>query len=79
MRIVRKEEKAILTATEKAILDKAFEIMDEITDHASEDGYLYDASVAAYNTLEDFLGNDELYEVECPSDGVSKIVVEVTL
>ena len=79
MRIVRREEKAILTATEKAILEKAFEIMDEITDDADDDGFLYDAGIAVYNALEDFLDNNEIYEVERPSDGVSKVVVEITL
>ena len=79
MRIVKREEKAILTATEKAILEKAFEIMDEITEDASGDGFLYDAGIAAYNALEDFLDNNEIYEVEPPSEGVSKVVVEITL
>lgn len=67
MKIVRREEKAILNVMEKAILDKAFEIMDEITDKANCDGELYDAGMAVYNTLEDFLDNNEIYEVEPPS------------
>lgn len=79
MRIVRREEKAILTATEKAILEQAFKIMDEITEDANCDGFLYDAGIAVYNALEDFLDNNEIYEVEPPSEGVSKVVVEITL
>lgn len=79
MRIVRREEKAILTATEKAILDKAFEIMDEITEDASCDGEVYDVGISVYNALEDFLDNRDIYEVEPPSEGVSKVVVEITL
>lgn len=79
MRRVRREEKAILTATEKAILEKAFEIMDEITEEASYIGILFDAGIAVYNALKDFLDNNEIYEVEPPSNGVSKVVVEITL
>ena len=79
MRIVRREEKAILTTTEKAILEKAFEIMDEITDEAETYGELYDIGSRVYNALEDFLDNNEIYEVEPPSEGVSKVVVEITL
>jgi hypothetical protein len=79
MKIVRKEEKAILTATEKAILEKAFDIMDEITDKAESDGFLYDNALNVYNALEDFLDNKENYEVEPPAENVSKIVVEITL
>jgi len=79
MRIVRREEKVILTATEKAILEQAFKIMDEITEDADADGELYEAGIDAYNALEDFLDNNDIYEVEPPSEGVSKVVVEITL
>ena len=79
MRIVRREEKVVLTATEKAILDKAFEIMDEITEDADDDGDVFDAGIKVYNALEDFFDSYEIYEVEPPAEGVSKVVVEITL
>lgn len=78
MKIVRKEEKAILTATEKAILQKALAIMDEITDKAEYNGQLCDAGILVYNALEDFLDSDEIYEVE-PSTTIEEVIIKMTV
>lgn len=80
MRVIKREEKLILTATEKAILDKAYEILNEIEDEVDYDGNIYPYVRDAKNELDYFLDEGEMfYEVEPPAENVSKIVVEITL
>ena len=80
MRIERRKETAVLTAQEKAILDKAFEIMSEITDKAEYGEELHCAAKDACDELDYFLdGDNSLYEVEPPVEGVSEVIVKITL
>lgn len=79
MKIVERKESVILTAVEKAILDKAYDIIDEITDKSYGNGELYVSAMGVYNTLTDFLGNEEIYKIEPPAEDVSKVVLEITI
>ena len=79
-KIVKREEKVILTATEKAILDKAHAILEEITDEVDYDGEIFPYTRDAMNELEYFLDEGKaFYEVEPPAENVSKVIVEITL
>lgn len=80
MKMISRKESVILTATEKAILDKAFEIFDEIATECENYDDLYDFADNAREVIEDFLCNDKnIYEVEPYAEGASKVIVEITL
>lgn len=81
MKVVAKKETAILTAQEKAILDKALEILDDIVENCEDSGDLWTYAEDAANELENFLnhGENSFYEVEEPAEGVSKLVIEINL
>ena len=79
MKIVTKKETVILTAQEKAILDKAFEILEGIADTAEFGEELHKSARDAYDELEYFLDEDNnFYEVEPPVEGVSEVIVKIT-
>ena len=81
MEIITRKETVILTATEKAILDRAHEILENIADKSETGGDLYTYANDAANELEYFLndGKNDFYEVEPPAEDVSKVIVEITL
>lgn len=81
MKIVSKKETAILTAQEKAILDKALEILENITNDCEDTGDLWTYAEDAAKELEYFLnhGENDFYEVEPPAQGVSEVIVKITL
>ena len=81
MKVIRKKETAILTAQEKAILDKALEILDDIVENCEDSADLWTYADDAANELESFLnhGENDFYEVEPPAEGVSEVIVEITL
>ena len=81
MKVISRKETAILTAQEKAILDKALEILDNIIDECEDTGDLWTYAEDAANELESFLnhGENSFYEVEPPVEGVSEVIVKITL
>ena len=81
MKIISRKETAILTAQEKAVLDKALEILDNITNECEDNGDLWNYAQDAANELESFLnhGENAFYEVEPPAQGVSEVIVKITL
>ena len=80
MKMISRKESVILTATEKAVLDKAFEILDEIATECENYDDLYDFSDNARDALEDFLSNDKnIYEVEPLAKDVAEVIVKITL
>lgn len=82
MEIISRKESVILTAQEKAILDKAFEILDKIRIECEDtDGDLWTYANDAADELEYFLndGDNSFYEVEPYAEGASKVIVEITL
>ena len=81
MKVIRKKETAILTAQEKAILDKALEILDDIVENCEDSADLWTYAEDAANELDSFLnhGENDFYEVEPPAEGVSEVIVKITL
>lgn len=81
MKVIAKKETAILTAQEKAILDKALEILDDIAENCEDSGDLWVYSQDAAKELENFLnhGENNFYEVEPPVEGASEVIVKITL
>ena len=81
MKIVTKKETVILTAQEKAILDKAYDILNDIAEDCEDSGDLWTYAEDAARELENFLnhGKNDFYEVEEPAEGVSKLVIEINL
>ena len=80
MKMISRKESVILTATEKAVLDKAFEILDEIAEECENYDDLYDFADNAREALGDFLENDKnIYEVEPPAKDVTEVIVKITL
>ena len=81
MKVIAKKETAILTAQEKAILDKALEILDDIAENCKYSGDLWVYSQDAAKELENFLnhGENNFYEVEPPVEGASEVIVKITL
>ena len=81
MKVISKKETAILTAQEKAILDKALEILDDIVENCEDSGDLWTYAEDAVKELESFLnhGENDFYEVEPPAEGISTLVIEVNL
>jgi|GEM_PF-3126363 len=81
MKIVTRKETVILTAQEKAILDKAFEILDDIVEDCEDTGDLWTYAEDAARELNNFLsdGENNFIEVEPPAEGVSKLVIEIKL
>lgn len=80
MKIVSKKETAILTTQEKAILNKAFEILDDIACECENYDDLYEAADKARDALGDFLENGKnIYEVEPPAKDVTEVIVKITL
>ena len=82
MKVISKKETVILTAQEKAILDKALEILENIADDCVDDcSDLYTYTDDAAKELECFLnhGENDFYEVEPPAAGVSEVIVKITL
>lgn len=82
MKVISKKETVILTAQEKAILDKALEILNNITEECEHsDGDLFTYANDAANELECFLddGKNDFYEVEPTAEGVSEVIVKIIL
>lgn len=82
MKVISRKETVILTAQEKAILDKALEILDNIVEECEQcDGDLWTYAQDAANELESFLnhGENDFYKVEPPATGVSEVIVKITL
>lgn len=79
MKIVSRKETAILTAQEKAILDKALEILDDIACECENYDDLYEAADKARDAITDFLDSNDIYEVEPPTQGVTEVIVKITL
>lgn len=76
-KVVRREEKAILTIAEKKILEKAYEILDEIYEECHQGGDLEMYSGDARNELESFLDTNDIYEVEEENTDTVKIIIEL--
>ena len=80
MKIISRKETVNLTAQEKAILDRASEILDEIAEECENYDDLYDFADNAREALGDFLSNNkDIYEVEPPAKDVSEVIVKITL
>lgn len=81
MKVVRTKETAILTAQEKAILDKALEILEDIAKDCEDCEDLWTYAHDASKELECFLvnGKNDFYTVEPLAEGVSKLVIEIKL
>lgn len=82
MKVIKRKETVFLTAQEKAILDKALEILENITNDCEDDcSDLYTYAEDAVKELEYFLshGENDFYEVEPPVEGVSEVIVKITL
>ena len=80
MRIEKMKEIAVLTVKEKAILDMAYEILDEIAEECENYDDLYDFADNAREAIGDFLSNDKnIYEVEPPAKDVTEVIVKITL
>ena len=60
MKIRKSKETLILTKEEKAILSKAYEILDEIYDECDCDSDFVDLSQYAKNSIDDLLENAEI-------------------
>ena len=77
-KVVRREEKAILTMAEKKILEKAYEILDEIYEECRQGEDLEICAGDARRELESFLDNDDIYEVEDDENtDTVKIIIEL--
>ena len=76
-KVVRVEEKAILTLAEKRILEKAYRILDDIYEECREEGDLDRYVSDAKMELEAFLDAEELYEVESENEDTVKIIIEL--
>lgn len=76
-RIERREEIAILTLTEKRILEKAYNILDEIYDESEGGNDLCRYAQSAKEELDDFLSNEDIYEVEDFDNPSIKITIEL--
>lgn len=79
MKVISRRETVILTATEKAILEKAFEIFDDIAEDCTSSDGLCELVDEARDAIADFLNHEDYYIVELPTGEVSKVVVEITL
>ena len=76
-KVVRMDEKAILTVAEKKILEKAYEILDEIYDECEQGEDLEIYARDARNELGSFLEADGIYEVENENTDTVKIIIEL--
>ena len=76
-RIERREEIAILTLAEKRILEKAYDILDEIYDESEGGNELCRYAESAKAELDDFLSNEDIYEVENSLNPSIKITIEI--
>ena len=76
-KVVRMDEKAILTVAEKKILEKAYEILNEIYEECRQNGDLEIYARDAKNELESFLDADDMYEVEDENTDTVKIIIEL--
>lgn len=76
-KVVRMEEKAILTMAEKKILEKAYKILDDIYEECQEEGDLDRYVGDAKMELEAFLDAEELYEIEDENMDTVKITIEL--
>jgi hypothetical protein len=79
MKVISKKETAILTATEKAILEKAFEIFNNIAEDCENYEGLWTLADNARDSIEAFIDSEDLYEVEPPAEGVAEVIVKITL
>lgn len=79
-RIIRKEEKAILSFTEIKILEKALDILNDIAEDCEHNDDLYEYSDDARDNLEQFLNNKDIYEVdENTEPKADYITIQITL
>ena len=69
MKIRKSKETLILTQEEKAILSKAYDILDEIYDECDCDSEFVDLSQYAKNSIDDLLENAEIEGGE-PSEAI---------
>ena len=76
-KVVRMDEKAILTMAEKKILEKAYEILGDIYDECRQDGDLEMYAGDAKRELEIFLNEEGIYEVEDENIDTVKIIIEL--
>ena len=73
MKIKKSEETLILTQTEKAILSKAYDILDEIYDECEEGGNIENYADEAKDYLEGLLEEAEVENGE-PHGAVNVII-----
>lgn len=79
-RVITREEKAILSFTELKILEKAYEILNEIAEDCKHRDDLFDYSDDARCNLEAFLDNENIYEVdESTEPKADHITIQITL
>lgn len=79
-RVIRKEEKAVLSFTEIKILEKAYEILNEIAEDCEHNDDLYEYSEDARVNLEEFLDNKDIYEIdENTEPKADYITIQITL
>lgn len=77
-RIEKREEIAILTLAEKRILEKAYNILDEIYDESDGDSKLCGYVRDARDELDNFLCEEDICGVEDIDDNPSiKIIIEL--
>lgn len=77
-KIEKREEIAILTLAEKRILEKAYDILDEIYDESEGDSKLCGYVRDARDELDNFLCEEDIYEVEdIDSNSSIKITIEL--
>ena len=79
-RVIKREEKAILSFTEIKILEKALDILNDIAEDSEYNGDLYVYSNDARNELESFLECSDVYEVdESTEPKADHITIQITL
>ena len=79
-KVVRMEEKAILTMAEKKILEKAHDILDSIYNECQQGGDLEQYARDAKEELAFFLdeGKDNFYEIEDDDNAdIVKLIIEL--
>lgn len=77
--VTTKKETVILTAQEKAILDKAYDILNDIAEDCEHTGDLWAYADDAAIELDNFLseGKDNFIKIEPPVESVSTLVIEI--